>query len=53
MLEEARQLTHKLIAATSSHATIVPVAHSTHDVQIDQPNAIADAIRSVIGNAKS
>jgi pimeloyl-ACP methyl ester carboxylesterase len=53
MLEEARQRTHRLIAATSSHATIVSVAHSTHDVQIDQPNAIVDAIRSVIGKAKS
>ena len=52
MLEEARQRTHKLIAATSSRATIVPVAHSTHDVQIDQPDAVVDAIRSVTAKTK-
>jgi len=52
MLEEARQRTQKLIAATSSQATIVPVAHSTHDVQIDQPTAVVDAIHTVIAKTK-
>jgi pimeloyl-ACP methyl ester carboxylesterase len=51
MLEEARQRTHKQIAATSTHATIVPIAQSTHDVQIDQPQAIVDAIHTVIDKA--
>lgn len=52
MLEEARQRTQKLIAATSSQATIVPVAKSSHDVQIDQPQAVVEAIRTVIAKTK-
>jgi pimeloyl-ACP methyl ester carboxylesterase len=52
MLEEARKRTQKAIAATSSQATIVPVAHSTHDVQFDQPQAVVEAIHAVIAKTK-
>ncbi|MEP6483880.1 MAG: alpha/beta hydrolase [Rudaea sp.] len=49
MLEAARQRTQNLIAATSRRAEIVPVMHSSHDVQFDRPDAVVDAVRKAIG----
>ena len=43
-MEQARQK----IAATSTRSKIVPVAHSSHDVQFDQPDAVVAAVRGVL-----
>ena len=47
-LEAARQKTQRAIAATSTHGSIIPVANSSHDVQIDRPDAVIDAIGAAI-----
>lgn len=47
-MEQARLKTQRAIAATSTHGKIIPVAHSSHDVQIDQPEAVVDAVREVV-----
>jgi pimeloyl-ACP methyl ester carboxylesterase len=47
-LQAAREKTQKQIAATSTRGEIVPVAHSSHDVQVDQPNAVVEAIRKAL-----
>jgi pimeloyl-ACP methyl ester carboxylesterase len=39
---------HRRMAATSSRGRYVPVAHSSHNVQEDRPDAIADAVAQVI-----
>lgn len=51
-LDAASSKTHRLIAATSTRGKIVPVAHSTHDVQFDQPAAVTAAINEVLGDLK-
>lgn len=43
-LEAARDETHKLIAATSTRGERMIVAHSTHEIQTDQPKIVADAV---------
>ena len=53
MLERARQRTQKLIAATSTRSQIIPVAHSSHDVQFDRPDAVIDAVRRAIAESAS
>ena len=50
-LEAARQKTQKAIAATSSRGKIVPVAHSSHDVQIDRPDAVVAAVKEALQSA--
>lgn len=47
-LEKARQKTQRAIAATSSQGKIVPVAHSSHDVQVDRPDAVVEAVDEVL-----
>ncbi|HZW52115.1 MAG TPA: alpha/beta hydrolase, partial [Rudaea sp.] len=47
-MEQARQKTQQAIAATSTQGKIIPVAHSSHDVQIDRPDAVIDAVRAVV-----
>jgi pimeloyl-ACP methyl ester carboxylesterase len=47
-MEQARQKTQQAIAATSTRSKIVPVAHSSHDVQLDRPDAVVAAVRGVI-----
>ncbi len=43
--EDEREKTQKLILATSSRSERILVAHSSHDVQFDQPDAVVDAVR--------
>ena len=43
-LEEARARTQAQISATSSRGMLVHVPHTSHDIQIDQPDAVAKAI---------
>jgi len=47
-LEGARQKTHKLLVATSTRGERRWVAQSTHDMQLDQPAAVATAVVDVI-----
>ena len=47
-MEQARLKTQQAIAATSKRGKIIPVAHSSHDVQIDRPDAVIDAVRAVV-----
>ena len=47
-MEQARQRTQQAIAATSTHGKIVPVAHSSHDVQFDRPDAVVEAVRDAM-----
>lgn len=51
-LEAARRKTQQAIAATSSRGKIVPVRHSSHDVQLDQPDAVVAAVATAINEAK-
>lgn len=50
-LEAARQKTQQAIAATSTRGEIVAVAHSSHDVQFDQPGAVVEAIRRALSES--
>jgi pimeloyl-ACP methyl ester carboxylesterase len=47
-MEQARLKTQQAIAATSKRGKIIPVAHSSHDVQIDRPDAVIEAVRAVV-----
>ena len=47
-MEQARLKTQQAIAATSTRSKIVPVAHSSHDVQLDRPEAVVEAVRTAI-----
>lgn len=47
-MEQARTKTQRAIAATSTRGRIVPVAHSSHDVQMDRPDAVIDAVRTLV-----
>jgi len=49
MIETARIRTQKAIAATSTRGKIIPVAHSSHDVQNDQPQIVVDAVKEAAG----
>lgn len=53
VLEAARIKTHKAIAATSTRSEIIPVTHSSHDVQIDQPQAVVDAVKNAIAQSSA
>jgi pimeloyl-ACP methyl ester carboxylesterase len=44
---------HQRIVATSSRGAFVAVAHSSHDVQEDRPDAIVDAVTRIIQQAAS
>jgi pimeloyl-ACP methyl ester carboxylesterase len=47
-MESARAKTQKAIAATSTRGKVVPVPKSSHDIQLDQPDAVAKAVDEVI-----
>lgn len=47
-LEEARSHTQAQIVATSSHGTLVHVPDTSHDIQIDKPEAVAKAVMQVL-----
>ncbi len=47
-MESARAKTQKAIVATSTQGKLVNVAKSSHDIQLDQPDAVARAIDEVI-----
>lgn len=47
-LEAARDATQARIVATSSRGRLVKVAHTSHDIELDQPEAVVDAVRQAI-----
>lgn len=47
-LEAARDATQQRIAASSTRGTLRKVADSSHDIQMDQPGAVADAVMQVL-----
>lgn len=51
-LEEARAHTQAQIVATSSRGTLVRVPDTSHDIQIDQPGAVAKAVKQALGMAQ-
>ena len=46
--EDEREKTQKLILATSSRSERIFVAHSSHDVQLDRPDAVVAVIRKAV-----
>ena len=51
-MESARAKTQKAIAATSTQGKLVRVPKSSHDIQLDQPEAVAKTIGDVIATAR-
>ena len=51
-LEEAKARTQAQIVAMSSGGALVHVADSSHDIEIDQPEAVAKAVVRAIGEAQ-
>ena len=51
-LEEARAHTQAQIVATSTRGTLVHVADTSHDIQIDQPGAVVKAVVQALGMAQ-
>jgi pimeloyl-ACP methyl ester carboxylesterase len=51
-MESARAKTQKAIAATSTRGKVVPVPNSSHDIQLDQPEAVVHAIDDVIAMSR-
>ena len=47
-LEAARAQTQRAIVASSTRGRRVDVAHSSHDVQMDRPDAVVEAVNQVI-----
>jgi pimeloyl-ACP methyl ester carboxylesterase len=52
-MESARAKTQKAIAATSTQGKLVPVPKSSHDIQLDQPEAVAKATDEVIAASRA
>jgi pimeloyl-ACP methyl ester carboxylesterase len=50
-MEAAQQKTNKLILATSTHSERRLIANSSHDMQLDQPDAIVAAVADVVKQA--
>ncbi|HET6807102.1 MAG TPA: alpha/beta hydrolase [Frateuria sp.] len=51
-LEEARARTQAQILASSSRGTLVQVPESSHDIQIDQPDAVVKAVLQALRLAR-
>jgi pimeloyl-ACP methyl ester carboxylesterase len=51
-MESARAKTQKAIAATSTRGKVVPVPNSSHDIQLDQPEAVVHATDDVIAMSR-
>ncbi len=51
VLEKARRQTHDQILAASTRSKEVKVPGASHDIQLEQPEAVASAVSEVIGMA--
>ena len=47
-LEAAREATQQRITASSTRGTLRQVADSSHDIEMDQPQAVADAVMELL-----
>jgi hypothetical protein len=47
-LESARRETQRRIVATSTRGELQMVADSSHDIELDQPRAVVDAVTHVL-----
>lgn len=47
-LESAREQTHQRIIAASTQGKFVEVQDSTHDIQLDQPEAVSSAVLEIL-----
>ena len=52
-LDAACAKTNKAIAATSTRSEIISVAHSSHEVAQDRPDAVVDAVQKAVQLAKA
>jgi pimeloyl-ACP methyl ester carboxylesterase len=52
-MEAARAKTQNAIAKTSTRGKLVPVPKSSHDIQLDQPQAVAKAIEEVLATVRA
>jgi pimeloyl-ACP methyl ester carboxylesterase len=52
-MEAAREKTQKAIVATSTRGKLEPVPQSSHDIQLDQPRAVAKAVDEVIAASRA
>lgn len=50
-LEKAQDATHTRLVATSTRGTRVHVPGASHDLQMDHPQAVVDAVHSVLAQA--
>jgi pimeloyl-ACP methyl ester carboxylesterase len=52
-MEAAREKTQRAIAKTSTRGELIPVPQSSHDIQLDQPQAVASAIEDVVATVRA
>jgi pimeloyl-ACP methyl ester carboxylesterase len=52
-MESARAKTQKAIAAMSTRGKLVPVPKTSHDIQLDRPDAVAKAVGEVVAAARA
>jgi alpha-beta hydrolase superfamily lysophospholipase len=52
ILQRAQEATHRRIAATSTRSERIHVAGTSHDVQMDRPDTVAEAIAKVVGQSR-
>ncbi len=49
VIEAKRRDTHARILAASTDSNVIEVSNSSHDMQLDQPGAIASAVQNLLG----
>lgn len=47
-LEAVRDVTQRSIVATPAHGELHKVADTSHDIELDQPQAVVDAVTQVL-----
>lgn len=52
VIEAARSQTHARIVAASTRGVLVDVPDTSHDIQLDQPEAIVSAVRTLLGSGE-
>lgn len=49
VLEDARRITHERILAASERSTLIDVPDTSHDIQLDQPQAVVSGVTQLLG----
>jgi pimeloyl-ACP methyl ester carboxylesterase len=52
VIAEAREQTHARILAASSRGSAIEVANAGHDIQLDQPTAVVQAVRGLLAELR-